>query len=167
MFFQLRVGVLTNVTPFYATKYLRIDETIAAPVRRLRCLVQVHKTAWRKSSQFSLRGILFVFRGEGISSIGRRFLELRNNKEPVDLPSPKGFQEFGIILQGDASIRLTIGAEHIGMRKHAVAPVHFSAVDRIEPNSLNAVKKLFSQSEMIDVWWSWSSTLLFHVPNII
>ncbi len=64
-----------------------------------------------------------------------------NNNKTINIASQDSFQELGIILQGDTSIRLAIGAEHIGMRKHAITPIHFATVDRIKLNGLNAVKQ--------------------------
>ena len=92
---------------------------------------------------------------------------MRNHNKTVDIAFEKCLQEFGIILKRDTSIRLTIGAKHVGVRKHARASIHIATANGIKPNSLNTVKRLFSQSKTIIVRRSRSSTFYIYVLRII
>src|SRR5580692_11980081 len=78
-----------------------------------------------------------------------RVPQMRHHDEAIDLTLEIGVQEGGVILEGHASVRLTVGAQHVGMRQDAVAAVHAVAPDRIEPYRPNLVEELSAQCEII------------------
>jgi hypothetical protein len=66
----------------------------------------------------------------------------------VDFTPQIRIQEGVVVAERDASIRLAVGAKHVGMRKDSIATEHFAVVNGIEANGANAVEQLLAQREL-------------------
>jgi hypothetical protein len=63
-----------------------------------------------------------------------------NYHQAGDLTAQVRGQERIVVAEGDASIGLAVGTEHVCVREDSIATKHFAFVDRVEANGTNAVK---------------------------
>src|SRR6266436_4584922 len=96
--------------------------------------------------------------------LGRRTLD---DDKAVDLTTPDGFQQRGIIAEGHTPIRLTVGTEHVRMCTYSIAAKHLAFVDRNETNGANPVEKLLAQGKIIDIRRRGPSTLDADIAGIV
>src|ERR1700687_588541 len=90
-----------------------------------------------------------------------------DDNNAVDFTLQESVQEHGIVAEGYASIRLSVGTEHVRMCEHPIATKHVAAADRCETKGTNAVKTLLAQREVIDIRGRWSATLCVHITRIV
>ncbi len=92
---------------------------------------------------------------------------MRHDDETRDLASLIGGEEFIIILEGNAAIRIAAWPEHIGMREHADAAVHIAVTDRVEPQGRDPVEQLLARLESIGLGRDHASILLADGTRIV
>src|SRR4051794_3684157 len=68
-----------------------------------------------------------------------------------DLAFEEGVQELRIIAEGDASVRVALRAEQVGVGQDAAAAVHPALVYRREAQRATSVKPPLAQGELVDV----------------
>ena len=78
-----------------------------------------------------------------------------------------GGQEFMIILEGHAAIRIAAGPEHIGMREHADAAIHIAVTDWVEPQGRDPVEQLLARLESIGLGRDHAPILLAEGTRIV
>src|SRR5262249_21228063 len=76
-----------------------------------------------------------------------RAVETLDHGDARNFASEVSVQELGIVAERDASVRLAVRAQHVGVGEDAVAAVHPAAVDGIEADGANAMKQSLAQSE--------------------
>jgi len=74
---------------------------------------------------------------------------VRHDEEAQDLAPLVGGEEFVIILEGHAAIRIAAGPAHIGMREHADPAIHMTITDRVEPKGRDPMKQLLARLKSI------------------
>src|SRR5262249_1838592 len=85
------------------------------------------------------------------SEPGWRRVEMLDHGEARDFASQVRVEEFGIVAERHASIRLAVRAQHVGMGEDARTTVHPAAIDRVEPDGANAMKQSLAQREIVDI----------------
>src|SRR5262249_49677113 len=96
-----------------------------------------------------------------------RVVQTLDDDPPGDFPFFESFEELGIVAERPAAVRLTVGAEDVGMGEDAVAAEHLAVVDRGHPNGANAVERPLTQREIIDVRRGWPAMLHVDEARIV
>src|SRR4029077_19269349 len=92
---------------------------------------------------------------------------MRHDDEARDLASLIGGEEFIIILEGHAAIRIAAGPEHVAMREHADAAVHVAVTDWVEPQGRDPVEQLLAGLESIGLGRDHAPILLADGTRIV
>ena len=90
-----------------------------------------------------------------------------DDDKAVDFTPQEGVQERGIIAEGHASIRLTVGSQHVGMCKYSIAAKHLAFADRNETNGANPMEGLLAQGKIVDIRRRGPSTLEAHILRVV
>src|SRR3979490_3353933 len=89
------------------------------------------------------------------SAIGKspRSIQPRDHGQALDLAVPVGVQERVVVLERNAAVGITVGAEHVGMREQTAPPEdRFVAADGSEPQRRHPMEQRLPRLQVVDVW---------------
>ena len=92
---------------------------------------------------------------------------MRHDDEARDLAPLIGSEEFIVILEGHAAIRIATRPEHIAMREHANAAIHIAVTDRVEPQGRDPVEQLLTRLKSIGLGRDHAPILLAEGMRIV
>src|ERR1700722_14758447 len=90
-----------------------------------------------------------------------------DDNKAMDVAPQEGVQEGGIVTEGQATIRLAVGTEHVRMCKHPIATKHLAAVDRKKANGPDTLKNPLAQRQVIDIRRRCPPTLHVDIAGIV
>src|SRR5215471_887190 len=81
----------------------------------------------------------------------RRGCKVIDDHKAVDLSPQVGVEEGGEVAEGQTSVRLAVGTEHVGMCKQPIAAKHFAIADWKKANGTNAMERLLTHYEFVGI----------------
>ena len=90
-----------------------------------------------------------------------------DNREAPDPSALESAQEDVVVFERHAAVEIAVRPQHVGMRQQSNAIEREPRPDRVQAQSLHAMKEQFAQRELIDAWWSRAMIALVHETGVV